>query len=201
MFARSTTFHGRPENADAGIAFVTNEVGPALDAIEGYRGLSLLVDRMSGQSIATSSWEDEATMRASASKVSPVRDRGLELFGGTMEVDEWEIAVMHRTAHGSCCRVSWGQAADLARMVDVFRMGVLPQIEQAPGFCSASFLINSAKGVACATTAWETTADMAASRDLGNRVRTQATAETEGTILDVREFELAYAHLHVPELV
>ena len=31
MHARSTTFHGRPENIDAGIRFVTHEAGPLLD--------------------------------------------------------------------------------------------------------------------------------------------------------------------------
>ena len=56
MFARSTTFHGRPEKIEAGIRFVTDEVGPALDKIDGCRGLSLLVDRTSGECIATSSW-------------------------------------------------------------------------------------------------------------------------------------------------
>ena len=44
MYARSTTFHGKPENIDAGIAFVKDEVAPMLDQIEGCRGLSMLVE-------------------------------------------------------------------------------------------------------------------------------------------------------------
>ena len=40
--ARSTTFHGRPGNLDAGIAFGKIEAGPMLDKIEGWRGLSML---------------------------------------------------------------------------------------------------------------------------------------------------------------
>ena len=36
MYARSTTFHGRPANIDAGIEFVKNEAGPMLDKIEGW---------------------------------------------------------------------------------------------------------------------------------------------------------------------
>jgi hypothetical protein len=55
VYARSVTFHGRPGNVDAGIAFVKNEAGPMLDKIEGCRGLSLLVDRQTGQCIATRS--------------------------------------------------------------------------------------------------------------------------------------------------
>ena len=38
-----------------------------------------------------------------------LRDRGRDILGGSMQVDEWEIAVMHRTQHGECCRVSWLQ--------------------------------------------------------------------------------------------
>ena len=53
MYARSTTFQGMPGNIDAGIMFVTNEAGPMLEQIEGCRGLSMLVDRETGQCIAT----------------------------------------------------------------------------------------------------------------------------------------------------
>jgi hypothetical protein len=42
VYARSTTFHGRPDNIDAGITFIKNEAGPMLDRIEVCRGLSLL---------------------------------------------------------------------------------------------------------------------------------------------------------------
>jgi hypothetical protein len=103
VYARSTTFHGRPGNIEAGITFVKSEAGPMLDKIEGCRGLSMLVDPETGQCIATSSWENEVAMRASDEQLRPIRDRGRDILGGTMQVDEWEIAVMHRTHHGECC--------------------------------------------------------------------------------------------------
>jgi hypothetical protein len=49
VYARSTTFHGRPGNIDAGIAFIRSEAWPMLEQVEGCRGLSLLVDRETGQ--------------------------------------------------------------------------------------------------------------------------------------------------------
>ena len=155
MYARSTTFHGRPDNIDAGITFINSEAGPMLDKIEGCRGLSMLVDRETGQCIATSSWENEAAMRASDDQLRPIRDRGRDILGGSMQVDEWEIAVMHRTHHGECCRVSWLQG-DLDAMTETVRVGILPELEQTPGFCSASLLVNRSTGLCCATTAWET---------------------------------------------
>jgi quinol monooxygenase YgiN len=199
VFARSTTFHGRPEKIDAGIAFVKNEVGPMLDKIEGCRGLSMLVDRKTGQCIATSSWENEAAMLGSDEVLRPIRDRGRDILGASMQVDEWEIAVMHRTHHGECCRVSWLQG-DLEAMTETFRVGILPDLEQTNGFCSASLLISRSTGLGCATTAWETRAAMEASRSAADAMRSRAASDARGEIIDVHEFELAYAHLHVPEM-
>lgn len=199
MHARSTTFNGRPENIDAGIRFITNEAGPLLDTIDGCRGLSMLVDRTSGQCIATSSWADEASMLASDAQVRPLRDRGRNILGASMQIDDWEIAVMHRTHHGEACRVSWLQG-DLDAMTSTFRMAILPRLEQTGGFCSASLLMNRASGLACATTAWETRGAMTASRPSADDMRAQAASEAGGQIIDVHEFDLAYAHLHVPEM-
>jgi heme-degrading monooxygenase HmoA len=199
MYARSTTFHGRPDNIDTGIEFVQNEAGPMLNALEGCRGLSMLVDREIGQCITTSSWESEAAMRASDEQLRPFRDRGRDILGGSMQVDEWEIAVMHRTHHGECCRVSWLQG-DLDAMTETFRVGILPELEQTPGFCGASLLVNRSTGLGCATTTWETRAAMEASRAAADDMRSRAASDAGGEIVEVHEFDLAYAHLHVPEM-
>jgi heme-degrading monooxygenase HmoA len=199
VYARSTTFHGRPDNLDAGIAFVKNEAGPMLDRIEGCRGLSMLVDHETGQCIATSSWQNEAAMRASDEHLRPIRDRGRDILGGSMQVDEWEIAVMHRTHHGECCRVSWLQG-DLDAMTETFRAGILPELEQTSGFCSASLLVNRSTGLGCTTTAWETRAAMEASRSAADGMRSRVVSDAGGEIVEVHEFDLAYAHLHVPEM-
>lgn len=199
MYARSTTLKGQPANIDAGIAFVKDEVWPQLKQTDGCRGLSLLVDRDDGQCIATSSWESEDAMRASDAQLRASRERGRDILGGSMEVDEWEIAVMHRNHHGECCRVSWLKG-DLDAMAETFRVGILPDLEQTPGFCSASLLMNRSTGMGCATTTWETRAAMEASRTAADRMRDRAASESSGEIVDVHEFELAYAHLHVPEM-
>ena len=199
MYARSTTFDGRPGNVDAGIRFVKNEAGPMLDSIDGCRGLSLLVDHESGQCIATSSWVNEAAMRASDEPLRPIRDRGRDILGGSMQVDEWEIAVMHRTHHGEFCRVSWLEG-DLDAMRETFRVGILPGLERTPGFCSASLLVNRSTGLACVTTAWETRAAMEASRSAADDTRSRSAADVGGAVVEVHEFDLAYAHLHVPEM-
>lgn len=199
MFARSTTFHGKPANIDAGVAFATNEVAPMLNAIEGCRGLSMLVDRETGECIVTSSWESEEAMRAGDAQLRPMRDRGRTILGGSLQIDEWEVAVMHRSHHGACCRVSWLQG-DLDTMTETFRFGILPQLEQTDGFCGASLLMNRSTGLGCATTVWESRAAMEASRSAADDMRNRTASDAGGDIIDVHEFDLVYAHLHVPEM-
>ena len=107
-------------------------------------------------------------MRAGDRELRPLRDRGRDILGGSLEMDEWEVAVMHRTHHGECCRVSWLQG-DVEAMTETFRVGILPELEQTPGFCSASLLVNRATGLGCGTTVWESGAAMEASRAVGRR--------------------------------
>jgi hypothetical protein len=110
MFARSTTIRGDPARIDDGVAFVRDEVIPGIMKLDGCVGLSCIVDRDAGRLIATSSWATEEAMRASDSQVAGLRERGKEILQGTLSVEEWEVAVMHRehqTADGACCRVTW----------------------------------------------------------------------------------------------
>ncbi len=200
MYARSTTLHGKTENIDAGLRFVENEVRPIMDRIEGCLGLSCLVDRESGQAIVTSSWQSEEAMRASDDQLRGVRERGREIFGGSMQVDEWEIGAMHRTDHGSACRVTWVQG-DMDALLDVFKFNALPAIEQIPGFCSASVLVNRSTGIGCVTTTYDGRDALEASRASADQIRASASEQAGTQIIEVREFELTYAHLHVPELV
>ena len=199
MFARSTTFHGMLGHIDAGIAFARTEVAPLLARTDGCLGLSVLVDRETGQCVATSSWRDEEVMRAANERLRPIRERGRDVLGGSIQVDDWEVAVMHRTRHGECCRVSWLQG-DLDAMTETFRVGVLPRLEQTPGFCGASLLVNRANGLACASTVWGDRDAMEASRSSADDMRSRTADAAAGQIVDVHEYDLAYAHLHVPEM-
>jgi heme-degrading monooxygenase HmoA len=199
VYARSTTIQADPAKIDAGIQYVESEASSKLDMIDGCRGISLLVDRETGQCIVTTSWDSEESMHAGEAQTRPIRERGRDMLGGEVRIDEWEIAVMHRTQHGECCRVSWLRG-DLDAMTETFRTGILPDLEQTDGFCSASLLLKRSTGLGCATTTWESRAAMEASRRTADDLRQRAASESGGEIVDVHEFELAYAHLHVPEM-
>lgn len=204
MYARSTTISGDPAAIDAGIDFVKNDVMPAIMAVDGCAGMSLVVDRDSGRIIATSSWHSQEAMAASRDQLAALRARGGELVGGAPEVEEWEVVVMHRdhaTHDGSCCRITWARPSNLDAMLEMWRSTLLPRIEEMEGFGSASMLVNRSSGVMCGTVSFDSRAALDASRDAAAALRDKAVSEGATEILDVAEFDLVIAHLRVPELV
>lgn len=205
VYARSTTFQADRESIDAGIAHIRDEVLPALRRIDGCVGLSLLVDRDSGRCIATSSWESKSAMRQAAGPVGVIRDRAVEILGGTALVEEWEIRVMHRdhpTHPGACARVTWLQQAPAAmdRAVDVYKIASLPAMEELDGFCSASLLVDRFSGRAVSTSSYDSRQAMHRNRERAGAVRSAGSLETGAQVLQVCEFDLAMAHLRVPEM-
>jgi heme-degrading monooxygenase HmoA len=206
VYARSTTIQARPSDIDQGIAYVRDEVMPALHAMGGCVGLSLLVDRESGRCIATSAWDTEEAMASSTEQAAPLRERAREIFGGEVTVDQWEIAAVHRDHHttdGACVRATWMKVPrdQIDRAIAFYRSEVLPALEDLEGFCSASLMINRATGRAVSSTTFDSYAAMDANREQATELRNARTRELGADVLDVGEFELALAHLRVPEMV
>jgi hypothetical protein len=206
VYARSTTIRGRAESVDAGIAFCRYDVMPMREEMPGCIGLSLIADRESGRCVLTTSWDSLESMRATANQVQPMRQRVAEMFGGTFEVAEWEIAVMHRdhrSAAGACARVTWlrGERAAMDRAADVFKLALMPEMETFDGFCGVSLLINRENGLAVTSVAFDSRASMEGTREQARGLRARGSAEARLEITEVAEFELALAHLDVPELV
>ncbi len=206
MFARSTTIHGQPAMTNAGIQHVRDVVMPQVRGLTGCVGISLLADRASGRCIVTTAWESEEALRGSADTVAPIRARAAEQFGGGVTLDEWEVAYVHRSHHageGACARVTWAEAdpAAIDRIVEAFRTSIMPRVEQLDGFCSASLMIDRARGRACVTASYDSTEAMARAANTAMGLRADLVQETGMHIVEVAESELALAHLDVPELV
>ena len=207
MYARSTTIQAQPLSVDIGIAHVRDVVMPALQELDGFVGLSLLVDRQSGTCIATSAWDGLETMRASAERVAPVRDRAAMMFDGSARIEEWDIALLHRdhrSHEGACVRATWLKVVpdQLNRSLDFYRTAVLPELENLDGFCSASLMVDHPacrRAVSCST--FDSMDAMARNRDRATELRSRRVRDLGAEVVDVVEFELAIARLRVPELV
>jgi quinol monooxygenase YgiN len=206
MYARSTTMRVRPEAVDDLTAFVRDDVMPMVTRLDGCVGVSALSDRETGRCIITSAWETQDAMRASAERVRPSRERAADRFGATPEVQEWEIAVLHR-AHragdGACARVTWARtdAAHLDRVTDAYRESLMPWWEETPGFCSNSLMVDRRDGRCASAVVFEDRAAMAGTRDQFTTLREEFASRMGMEILEVAEFDLALAHLRVPETV
>ena len=206
MYARSTTIQAQSSSIDAGIAHVRDTVMPALEGIDGCVGMSLLVDRTSGRCIATSSWESDEAMRASEESIRPMRDQAAELFGGSAQVEEWEIAAMHRehrSSEGACVRATWVNVDpdQLDGGVEFYKTTILPALEELEGFCSASLLVDRASGRGVAAATFDNAEAMERNKDQLDRMRATGSQQANAEVLDQCDFELTVAHLRVPELV
>ena len=206
VYARSTTIQAQQSSIDDGIAYVRDEVMPALMAMDGYVGLSLLVDRESGQCIATSSWETDEAMRTSTEQAAPLREQaGVRFGGGEVTVDQWEIGAMHRdhpSGDGACVRATWIKMPrdQVDRSIEFYRTSVLPSLEDLEGFCSASFMLNRATGRGVSSATFDSREAMDRNQEQAKELRNTRTRELGADILDVGEFELALAHLRLPEM-
>jgi heme-degrading monooxygenase HmoA len=207
VHARSNTIMADPGSIDAGIRLVQDEVMPMLEGMDGCIGVSMLVDRTSGRCIVTTAWQDENAMRASEGQVRASRQRVTEMMGGgSPQVEEWEIAVLHRdhrSAPGACVRATWVRAdpQQLDRTMDYWKSTILPAAEAMDGFCSASLLVHRDSGRSVSSVTFDSREAMDRSRDRGNQLREQGKRDMGVEIVEVAEFELALAHLRVPELV
>jgi hypothetical protein len=208
VYARTTTVMADPARMEQGIAFVSDEVWPAVRDLPGCAGMSMVVDRDTGKGIVTAAWETEEALRASAGRVMAMRDRATEVLNARAApvVEEWEIAVMHRshaTHPGTCVRVGWSQIPTdyVDRALDFWRGTLLPEMERMPGFASASLMIDRAIGRGVTTVAFDSREAMESTREQAGYLRARSTQEINVEFLDVGEFELVMAHLHVPELV
>jgi hypothetical protein len=206
VYARSTTVQAQPDSIDAGVSYFRDEVMPALQDIEGFVGCSMIVDRETGLCIVTANYSSPEARAGSATTVMPLRDRAAAVLNASsVEVDEWELAVLHRDHHapeGACVRATWSKVdpSEAERGIGFWKLAILPAVEQWDGFCSGSLMVNRDTGRAVGTITFDSRPAMEATRERAAEVRAGATKEMPLEILDVREFELAVAHLHAPEM-
>jgi len=206
VFVRTTVIQADPAKIDEGVNVVRERVFPAVSDIDGNVGMSLFVSRETGRCIACTAWQSEEAMQRSADQVVALRDEATEALGATTsEVMQWEVAVVHRdhsAPEGACARITWlkGDPDTADRAADVYRMAVLPRIQEFDGFCSASFFISRDAGRAVGTLTFDSREALEATRDSSRQILEGASREMGATVDDVEEMEVAFAHLHVPEM-
>ena len=207
MYARTTTVHADPQRIDEGIRYISDEVMPTVQGMPGCMGLSMLCDRDSGRCIVTTSWDSDESMSASREGVRAMREQATDVMGGRFDVDEWEIAVVHR-AHamgdGAWARVTYSRLRDAGqadRVIEAWKANVVPRVEAFDGFSSVSMLVDRAAGRGAGTVCFDTRQALDASRETAKGMRAEFAGRIGIEITEVAEMEVAIHHLRVPELV
>ena len=206
MLARSNSVQADPAALDRLVHFVRDDLMDRFQEMPGFVGISVLVDRNEGRGITTTAWESLEAMRASEERAGTARKEALAMTGSDkVQVEEWEVSLLHRmheTGDGACARVvrAHGERG-MEQALDAFRSMVLPALEGMPGFCSVSLLTDRADGRVVACTVYESREAMSANGGTAADLRERFGAATGMTVDDVATFEVAVAHLRVPETV
>jgi heme-degrading monooxygenase HmoA len=92
MFARVSTYEGRPEQLDEMHHEGIEHILPALEMQDGYSGGLVLADRQSGKVLAVTLWESEQAMTATEDASQWLRIFNAESSGGTIcSVERYEV--------------------------------------------------------------------------------------------------------------
>ncbi|HEV7870079.1 MAG: uncharacterized protein JWR62_2668 [Modestobacter sp.] len=206
MYARTTTVRGDPSAVDDGIEYCRDAIWPMLQNMSGCVGMSMLADRGGGRCIVTAAWATKEAMMASAASVRDSRSKAAEVLrADTVDVEEWEIALVHRmhpADDGACTRVIRAECdrERLDEMIDTFRRDLVPNMEGAPGFRSVSLMVDRGTGHATWAVTLESRAALEGTRERSMAAREQFGAATGARITEAAEFDLAIHHLRVPEM-
>jgi hypothetical protein len=207
MYARSTTVQGDPRTLDEAIAFVGTTEFPAITGIPGCVGLSMLADRDTGRCIVSSAWADEWSMTTSAETVRPMQDRLMRMLkADDALIQPWDIAVLHRerpSGDGARASVTWARVApeNVDTLLDAYRGSLLSRLQELPGFCSLSLVVDRAQGRTVSVTSFDSRDSLERSRTPARLMREEFAHAVAARIHDVAEMDVVVAHLHVPETV
>jgi heme-degrading monooxygenase HmoA len=92
MFARVSTYEGRPEQLDEMHHEGIEHVLPALEMQDGFSGGLVLADRESGKVLAVTLWENEQAMDATEDASQWLRIFSAQSSGGTISsVQRYEV--------------------------------------------------------------------------------------------------------------
>ena len=92
MFARVSTYEGRPEQLDEMHQEGMEHVLPALEMQDGFSGGLVLADRQSGKVLAVTLWENEQAMDATEDASQWLRIFSAQSSGGTISsVQRYEV--------------------------------------------------------------------------------------------------------------
>ncbi len=99
-FVRANTLNADPDKVDALTVFMRNQVLPVLKAQKGFRAVLMGVDRQTGRTVVSTTWNTLDDLHASEKAVSGLRQEAAKAGGasGHVEVEIFEGAAVEMAA-------------------------------------------------------------------------------------------------------
>jgi len=199
---------GSPRPLNAGIAHTRDSAMPALEGIDGCVGLSLLVD----PNVRPLHCYQLLGIRGG--RCAQARRPFGRFVTGPPSF--WVVTGRSRNGRSLPCIASTARVRapgseprgvkvgpdQIDRGIDFYKMTILPALEELEGFCSASLLVDRASGRAWPRRPSTASKAMERNKDQLDTIRaTGQPGSKRQRVLDQCDFELAVAHLRVPEMV
>jgi hypothetical protein len=93
------------------------------------------------------------------------------------------------------------ESGDVDRLRSAYVEGLLPRLEEVPGFVSVTLLVDRGTGRAAIASTYDAFGSMERTREMVGELREEFARAVGMEVTEVAEFELALAHLRVPEMV
>ncbi len=195
MIGRFSFVEGDPSRLDEGVAYVRDEVLPAVDALPGGRGLGMWVNRETGEALVITVWDDVQSLDASESVVSGHRDQAAALVNGLVIVERLEAVVVDQARANKVgepmrllrMKTNPAQAAENTSWATE---KVLPELRDLPGYVSYVLAIDRASGFAAGMTSYASQGDVDAALTATAWIR-DACAERGIEITGMTTYEVA----------
>ncbi|MDJ0341013.1 hypothetical protein QMK19_08705 [Streptomyces sp. H10-C2] len=96
MYARLSTYQGPSIPDQADLADGSDAALNQVREIPGFQGVYLLADRVTGQTLTLTLWQDEAAMRASEVRATEIREESAERDQAKIvSVERFEVGFVH----------------------------------------------------------------------------------------------------------
>ena len=93
MHARVTTGQVNPDQIDEAMHVYRNDVLPTIQRGEGFKGVTTMVDRATGKTLAISVWESEAAMTAAEADYQAALTKLAPFTAGQGSRQNYEVLV------------------------------------------------------------------------------------------------------------
>lgn len=151
MHVRMTLIDG-VDDVDAAVGVLRNDIVPAVQELQGFRGIAASADRQAGLLAILSFWDTTADEAASADQIGQVRENAIMAIGGSLiEVQAYEqmLEEVSTPPEPGCPVLLTPTRMDPAKVdenLQFFRTKVLPDIQSTPGFRAVRYFINRQTG-------------------------------------------------------